>query len=141
MSIKITPAEFTEKHARRLKGAIEDIRTGIERVDKAPSEIAITKQAKMKQHLVESIDNGRWANGLRKVDLASWKASALDKGLGRIASGIDASAAKVTDFASQLLPAVASAQSKVAGMPDLTLEDSINRMTTYIREMSKFTKK
>lgn len=138
---KVTPQQFQEKHARRLKGSIEDIRNGIERVSTAPTAQAAAKAEKMKARLVESIDNGKWANNLRKVTLEDWKASMRDKGISRISGGIDGAAAKVQDFASQLLPAIDAAKAGISNMPDLTLEDSIARMTAFTRQMAKFRKK
>lgn len=138
---KLTPQEFTEKHARRLKASTEDIRRGIERVQTAPTALAAAKADKMKAKLVESIDSGRWANNTRKVSLESWKQSATNVGVGRIAQGIDNAAPKVQAFAEQLLPAIDSAKAAISSMPDLTLEDSINRMVTFTRKMGQFKKK
>jgi hypothetical protein len=138
---RLTPAEFQEKHARRLKGAVEDIRKGIERVTEAPGVKAAAKQAKMKMAINEAIDTGKWAERTKKVTVGEWKDKAINKGLGRIASGIDGASGKVTDFASQLLTVQDGIVNKVKAMPDMTLEDRINRMTTFIRDMSKFRKK
>jgi hypothetical protein len=141
MAIKMTPEEFQEKHARRLKGAIEDMRSGIEKVDVAPTKLAGDKEAKMKAKLLARIEDGTWKRRVQAVTLEDWKSKMIDKGLNRVSSGIDSAAAKVKDFASQLIPAVSSAQTKISGMPDLTLEDSINRMNTFVREMAKFRKR
>ena len=138
---KLTPAEFQEKHARRLKGALPDMRAGIARVTESPTKKAAAKVDKMRTHLLESIDDGTWARRLGAVTLEDWRTKMTDKGLARVSGGIDGAAAKVTDFASQLLPAIDAAQAKVKSMPDLTLEDSIARMTTMTREMAKFHKK
>ena len=138
---RLTPDEFVDKHARRLKAASEDMRRGIDKVTEAPTVKAANKQEKMKTHLVQAIDDGTWASRLKKVSLEDWKSKMKDKGVGRVASGIDAAKPKVLDFANQLLPAVDAAQSKIKDMPDLTLEDSINRMNSFIREMAKFKKK
>lgn len=137
----LTPQQFQEKHARRLKGAVEDMRNGILNVTVSPTQAAASKQAKMLARLTESVNNGKWANGLKKVTLEDWKTKTIDKGLGRVAGGIDAASDKVIDFAGQLLPAITSAQGKISSMPDMTLEDSINRMNTFVREMAKFRKK
>jgi len=37
-----------------------------------------------------------------------------------------------------LLPHIDSVRAGVEKMPDLTLEDSINRMSTFVRGMAKF---
>ena len=138
---KLTPAEFQEKHARRLKAAATDMRLGVERVTESPTAKAAAKIDKMRAHLIAKFDDGTIAARLKKVTLEEWKSKMLTKGVGRVAEGIDAASAKVVDFATQLLPAVDAARAKIKALPDLTLEDSINRMTTYIREMGKFRKK
>lgn len=137
---KLTPEEAALKQASRLKSSTEDIRRGIERVTSSPTLKAVAKQDKMKQKLVASIDNGAWAKGLKNVSLEDWKKAASEVGVNRIAAGIDAAQPKQTAFYAKLLPAVDAAKGKIAAMPDVTLDDSINRMTTYTREMAKFKK-
>jgi len=138
---KLTPAEFQEKHARRLKGAIDDMRKGIEGVNISPTGKAATKVDKMRANIIASIDSGKWAAGLNRVTLDEWKSKMIDKGLNRVASGIDGAAAKTTAFASALLPHIDRGVDTIKKMPDTTLEDNINRMTTFIRHMSKFSRK
>ena len=138
---KLSPAEFADKHAKRLKAASAEMRTGIERVTESPTAKAAAKQDKMRAKLLESIDNGTWAARLKGVTIEDWKSKMLNVGVGRVASGIDAAHDKVVAFATQLLPAVDAAKRKVEAMPDLTLEDNIARMSEYIREMGKFKKK
>jgi hypothetical protein len=138
---KLTPQEFREKHARNLKNSTMDIQAGVTRVTEAPGKKAAAKADKMKANLVRSIDDGTWAKRVGAVTLEDWKSKMIDKGIGRIASGIDAAGPKVEAFASQLLPAIDAAQAKVKGMPDMTLDDNINRMVTMTREMAKFKKR
>jgi ElaB/YqjD/DUF883 family membrane-anchored ribosome-binding protein len=135
---RLTPAEYQEKHARRLKGAIDDMRRGVENVMQSPTAKAAAKADKMRANIVASIDSGKWAAGLNRVTVEEWKSKMIEKGLNRVASGIDGAADKVTAFASELLPHIDKGVDQVKKMPDLTLEDSINRMTTFIRHMSKF---
>jgi len=135
---KLTPQEFQEKHNRRLKGAIQDMQAGIERVTVSPTAAAASKQDKMLARLSAKVQDGTWAARLRAVSLESWKADTIEKGVPRVSGGIDRAADKVTAFASKLLPYQDSLASQVSKLPDVTLEDSINRMTTWIRGMSKF---
>lgn len=135
---KLNAKEAQEKHANRLKGAIEDIRSGISKVTVSPTALAASKQDKMKARLNAAIDSGKWAGGLKAVSLEEWKEKITTKGLPRIATGIDGAAAKVEKFYTQLLPHIDSGVSKIKGMPDLTLEDSINRMGTFVRHMAGF---
>lgn len=138
---KLTPQEFQEKHARRVKGAVDDMRKGVENVTEAPTMKAAAKQDKMRANLVAAIDSGKWANGLRRVSLEQWKSQMINKGIGRVAAGIDEAAPKVVAFAEELLPHIDKVQAEVRKMPDVSLEDNINRMVMFTRGMAKFKRK
>ncbi len=135
---KLTPIEFQEKHARRLKASVEDVRRGIDRVTENPCEKAAAKQDKMLTNLTAAVQSGKWAAGLKRVPLELWKSQARDVGVNRIAAGIDAAKDKVVAFAEELLPHIDREKAKIAAMPDVTLDDNINRMTTFIRGMANF---
>ena len=134
---KLTPAEFQEKHARRLKAAVEDVRKGIDRVTESPTEKAAAKQAKMLTNLTAAVNSGKWAAGLKRVSLEDWKKQTRDVGVNRIAAGIDAAKSKVIAFAEELLPHIDRGRDKIKAMPDVTLDDNINRMVSFTRHMSE----
>ena len=133
--------EFVDKHNRRLKQAVEDIRTGVEKVSVSPTQLAARKADKMLAKLTERVKDGTWAARLQKVSLEDWRRKMVEKGIPRIPGGIDAAADKVRDFASQLLPYIDSGLGKIRSMPDMTIEDAVNRAATWIRYMSAFKKK
>jgi len=135
---KVTPQEFAEKHARRLKGAISDMERGVDRTTVSPTLEAAKKKDKMRAEINRAIDEGKWEAGLRRVSLEEWKQKMKQKGLGRIAAGIDAAQDKVVAFATDLLAHQDRLKSEVEKMPDVSLEDNINRMTSWIRGMAKF---
>jgi len=135
---RLTAVEFQDKHARRLKASVEDIRRGIDRVTESPTEKAAAKQDKFLTNLQAAVAAGKWSAGLKRVSVDEWKKKARDVGVNRIATGIDAAKDKVVEFASQLLPFIDRQQAAIANMPDLTLDDNINRMTTFIRGMANF---
>jgi hypothetical protein len=135
---KLTAAEFQDKHARRLKAAVEDVRKGIDRVTESPTAKAASKQDKMLTNLTASVTSGKWAAGLKRVSLEDWKRNARDIGVNRIAAGIDGAKDKVVAFAEELLPHIDRQMEKIKTMPDVTLDDNINRMTTFIRGMATF---
>lgn len=135
---RLTATEFQEKHARRLKGAVEDMRRGIDKVTESPTEKAAAKQDKMLSNLTRAVQDGKWAAGLKRVSLDDWKKKARDLGVNRVAAGIDDAKNKVIAFAEELLPHIDRQKAKIAGMPDVTLDDNINRMNTFIRGMAEF---
>ncbi len=134
---KLTASEFQEKHARRLKAAVEDVRKGIDRVTESPTEKAAAKQDKMLTNLTASVNSGKWAAGLKRVSLDDWKRQTRDVGVNRIAAGIDAAKSKVIAFAEELLPHIDRGREKIKAMPDVTLDDNINRMVAFTRHMSE----
>ena len=135
---RLTPQEFQEKHARRLSGAVEDVKKGIARVTTNPCEQAAAKADKMLAGITAAVTEGRWAAGLRRISLEQWKDKATNIGAGRIATGIAGAKDKVIAFAEQLLPHIDAGIAKIKGMSDLSLEDNINRMVTFTRHMASF---
>jgi len=138
---KLTPAEFAEKHARRLKGSQEDIRKGVAKVSEAPTAKAAAKADKMLANITAAVTSGKWAERLKAVSLEEWQEKMTIKGIPRIAAGIDAARVKVENFYAQLAPFQDTLQRKIDAMPDMTIEDSIARATEWMRGMAKFTKK
>lgn len=134
----ISPSEFAKKWNRRLKGALPDIRSGVERVSESPMEKAAAAQDKMKARLIEAIDSGKWAMRLRSVSLDEWKKKLIEKGLPAISTGADLAIPRVEDFANQLLSFQKTAIAEIDRMPTLTLEDSIRKMEAWIRKMATF---
>lgn len=137
---KLTASEAQEKWARRLKGSIPDIEAGVDRVTEAPGKKAAAKADKMLAGITEAVRDGTWGRRVAAVTLEEWKGHMKNKGVGRIAAGVDGAAAKAEDFFAQLFAYQDSIKSELDRMPDLTLEDSISRMTKWVRDMAKFSK-
>lgn len=135
---RVTPEQFQEKHNRRLKAALEDVRLGVARVTVAPGSQAAARKDKMLARLTEAVNSGKWGRNVARVTLAQWQSLMTEKGIPRISGGIDAAADKVRGFAGQLLPFEDALMLTVSKMPDLTLEDSIARAQAWIRGMAKF---
>lgn len=136
--VRVSASEFAEKWNRRLSGAQQDIRRGVENVDESPTDAAADAQDKMRQNLLDAIDNGKWARGLARVSLSDWQDRVLDVGVGRIASGADAAQDDVQAFASELIDHQNAGLSEIEGMADITLQDNINRATAWLRHMAGF---
>jgi len=131
-------SQVAEKWNRNLKGSLVDVEAGVRAVTEAPTAKAAEKQDKMRAKIIASIDSGKWAAGLNRVSVEEWRAKTLAKGIARIPQGADEALPKMTQFMGELLPHIEAGQAKIAGMPDMTLEDSINRATAQIRHMATF---
>lgn len=141
MPVRVTPTEFADKHATNLKSSLQYMEAGVNRVTEAPGVAAAAAQAKMRANLLDAIDTGKWANRVQSVSLADWKAAMIGKGIPRVALGIDGARQKVIDFATELIAHENSLLGTIEGMPDVTLQDSINRAVTWINGMSTFTRR
>jgi ElaB/YqjD/DUF883 family membrane-anchored ribosome-binding protein len=141
MPPKLTAQEAQAKHARNLKAAVNDIAAGVNRVTVAPGVQAAAKAEKMRANLNAAIDSGKWQRRTASVPLADWQKAMTTKGVQRVGTGIDAAAGKTTEFFSQLFDYQTGLMSEVGKMPDMTLEDSVQRAGAWIRGMSKFQRK
>ena len=135
---KLTPEEFREKHNRRMKASLPDIQKGIERVTESPTAKAAAKKDKMLMGITEAVNSGKWERGLKRVTLEEWKEKTINKGLNRIAAGVDAAGPKVVAFAAKLNSFQDTLKGSVNKMPDTTQEDRINKAVAWMRGMSKF---
>ena len=133
--------KVAEKWSRRLKGAVEDIRTGVEETTKNPAEEAVKKKAKWVARMTSKEVQDKWERRLRRVTLEDWKNAMINKGLGRISAGVDEAQDDFEEFMGELLPHIEEGQKTIEKMPDVTLEDNIRRMETFVRHMAKFSRK
>lgn len=136
--VRVTDAQWAEKWGRRLKGATQDIRNGVERVTESPMELAAAKQDKMLANVTEAVRSGKWARGLRRRTLAEWKDRVLNIGVGRIPAGVDAAEGDVREFARDLIDHQNAGLGRIDAMPDVTVEDGIARAAAWIRHMAEF---
>ncbi len=94
------------------------------------------KAEKMKANLIASVDDGTWAKRLKAVPLSLWKENTTKKVTERLGGGVDAAKAKHEKFAGWLIGRQDEISASIKGMPDMTLEDNINRASTQMREMA-----
>lgn len=138
---RVTPEQYQEKHARRLKDAAKDIERGVGNVTEAPGKAAAAKADKMRANITEAIDSGKWGDRVASVPLNEWQDKMIKKGIPRISAGIDQAKEKQIEFAGQLLPYVDAGRKNIKAMPDLTIEDSKARAAAWIDHMAGFRRK
>lgn len=135
---RLTPTEAAEKMVRRVTAATEDINRGIDRVQISPMEQAADQQELMIQHLIEAVQSGKWAEGLRSVSLAEWKTLFKTKGVPRIAPGIRAAQPKIEAFFREFLPFQDQITAETRAMPKGSLDDRIARATHQMRRTADY---
>lgn len=138
---RVTPEEYQEKLARNLKASTTDMVRGVERVAQAPSAAAIAQKDVMVNNYNESVRDGKWEKNLSKVTKEDWQKSMKEKGIPRIAAGIDAAKAKTIESATVLLKNVDTVQAEVKRMPKGTMQNSADRMLHAMNRMHELSKK
>lgn len=135
--VKLSANEISDKWNRRTKASVSDIQAGIDRVSENPAQKAISKKEKMKANLVAAIDNGTWARRLGEVSLEDWKSKTRAKVAERLAGGVDGAMNKRGKFDAWLVSTLNGVLPDIEKMPDMTLEDSVNRVRKLMEHMSK----
>ena len=138
MAIRVNEQQFVDRWASGLKGSTQRIVEGVQNVQVSPTAKAAKSLDKAKAGYTAAIDSGKMARKLNAVSLESWKASTLAKAPQRISAGVDGAVPKMQEFARKLLPYLTQVQAKVQAMPNISLEDNIQRAVTQMREMAKF---
>ena len=133
-----TAQSVAEKYVRRTTGAVQDMISGVQAVTENPATKAIAKKDKLTQNWNASMNDGTWEKGMKRVTLQSWQNDMVTKGAPRVAAGVQAAAPKMEAFFAELLPYQEAAQLELSRMPDLTLEDAIQKQIAWTRKMAAF---
>jgi len=138
MAVKTNPDQAASLYVTGMTNATERIRIGVEAVTVSPCAKAAAQKTKMLQNLTAAVNSGKWERGLNAVSVEQWKAAFLSKGLNRIAEGATAARPKMVEFFTKLFAFQNNLLTRVQAMPSTTLDQSIARMTTWVREMATF---
>ncbi len=134
---RVTAEKYAERWKTGLTQNTARIREGIEAVTVSPTAAAANAVDRTLAKIIASFNDGTWANQLKKVTLEDWKASAINKGLTRIAAGVEAATPKQVAMATKLLGAVDATLAEVNKTPRGDLEANIQRSAAMIRGMNK----
>lgn len=132
---KVTPEEFAEEWANGLKNKTAKIRRGIERVRDAPGVKAAAKQDKLVQNFNAAVQSGKWRDNVSAVPVEEWRQKTLNKGLQRIAAGVDEAKPRMQQVGAQLLDHIDRGLGKLERMDDTTPEAREQRMIEFSRHM------
>lgn len=135
---KLTPQQVSAKWLNNARNASTAYQQGVQSVDQAPGAKAAEKRQKWLQNLQASAD--KWQNNVAAVSLQEWRQATIEKGTSRYVQGVESGAPKMQEFMNEFIPFVRNVQAEVNAMPDLTLQDGINRVVKNIQLMAQFKK-
>lgn len=132
----LTPDQIAEKWSRNLGNATQTITAGVNAVTVNPAERAAARQEAYLQGVQRAVADGKYARGLGRVTLSSWRSSMLDKGVQRIATGATQAKGKFATFMTEFMPHV---QRGVEQLPPRgTLEQNVQRAIQMINHNAEF---
>ena len=134
--VGLTPDKISGKWGRNLKHSVPDIITGLDGVTESPMAKAVEKKDKMLQNLTAAVQDGTWEKRLLSVSLEDWKKNTKEKVTTRMAGGVDAAMPKRKKFDSYLVSELNAVLPEIAGMRDMTLEDSKARVGKLMDHMA-----
>lgn len=123
-----------------LSGSTQKIKDGVMNVREAPGIAAARKKDKMRMNLLAAIDDGTWERAVSSVTLQQWQDRFLKVGVDRIAQGAAASESKMAMALDSVLAYQDNLREQIKSMPDLTPEQRIQRMVTFVRGMMEYRK-
>lgn len=138
MASNLTPQAVATKWAQALGGATAAIQAGVNAVTSSPTAAAAAAVSTWQQRVSSPAAAAKFSANLQKVSLDQWRQAMLNKGVNRISSGAQAAIPKFQAFMTQFLPFVQNVAAGVRQMPNVTLEDRINRMVAQIRGTAAF---
>jgi hypothetical protein len=111
---------------------------GVQNTDKDIVALAIGAIPRMRANIIAAIDNGRVANGLRKVGTQGIKDAVALKGKVAFVNGIDGAESKFLASFAPLLTYIDGVKRQVAAMPNLTDQDRDARMLKNVQLMRQY---
>ena len=137
VKVRMSPTDISDKWGKNQKASVPFIIKGLDNVTEDPGIKAVEKQDKMLANLTESITNGTWAKRRLKVGLSEWREKTKKKVTERMSGGVDGAMPKRKEFDSWLVTQLNAVLPEIAGMPDMTLEDSVARVRRLMEHMSE----
>lgn len=134
--VRMSPTDISEKWGKNQKASIPFIIKGLDGVTEDPGQKAVDQQDKMLAKLTESVTNGTWAKRRLKVSLQDWREKTKKKVTERMAGGVDGAMPKRKEFDTWLVGQLNAVLPEIAGMADMTLEDSVARVRRLMEHMS-----
>jgi hypothetical protein len=128
-----------ERLANGIRNGATRYTAGVNAVTVSPTIKAADSRAKWVNAMADPRTADRWENGLRDTTLAQWKTATSTIGSQRYSQSADKAQANYQEFMTKFIPYLTQVQEQVRAMPDITVEDRINRAVTNMRLLSQYT--
>lgn len=135
--VTISADQYSNNWSGGMAGSISKIQDGISRVTESPMEKAAQNKDRYVAGVMAAANSGKWEAGLRNVDLNTWKTNTRNKVGERLQGGVTAAKGKMAKFGAYLIQTINAGLPAIDAMPKLTIQDSINRSSAWIKYMNE----
>jgi len=120
-----------------MQAAGQQITEGVNAVTVAPG----VQAAKQAQTWIAKLQASvpKWTKNVAAVSLSDWQQAMITRGIPNISAGVTAKQGNYAAFAAKFYPYLAQGQAQVRAMPNVTLQDGINRAVAMINYNAKYT--
>jgi hypothetical protein len=136
MPVRADAAQATTKWLQNIGSATERMKAGANAVTVAPGMKAAAAADKWLANVTRA--QNKFKTNVSRVSLESWKNSYIQVGIPRVSQGAQAKQQKYTDAMAAFLPYLAQGVAKIDAMPNVTIEDGINRAVAMIRHNAAY---
>ena len=136
----LSPAAAAAKWSRNTQAATKSMQDGVNAVTQSPTEKAAQAVDRQVQGVIRAQQEGRTQAALRAVSLDSWKQSMINKGIPRVAQGVQASVSKMEKFNAAFYPHLQTGLQMLESMPRGGLSENINRAVAMMNHNASFRK-
>lgn len=133
-----TAAEVFAKWQKNTSSAADDYVDGVQKTDKDIVQLAINAIPRMRTNVIDAIDSGRVANGLRKIGTDGIKLAVATKGKVAFTNGVAGAQTKFEGSFTPLLQYIDGVKRKIAAMPNITDADRDARMLENVKQMRQY---
>lgn len=137
--VRVAPSDGANAWQAGFGAAGAKYQRGVQNVTAAPNAKAAAALPRWIASVTSKSVQDKFVARNQAVTLESWKSAAVEFGVPNLSRGAQKGQPKYQAFASKFYPYLNGVLSKVASMPNVTLQDRIARATTLMQENAKFT--
>ena len=133
-----TPQEAAKRLGDGIRNGGSKYTSGVNAVQTNPASQAIAKRNKWVAAMQNPETHNKWEAGLSRVTLADWKNAAGTVGAQRYSQSADKAQSNYQDFAADFFPFLNNVQQQINNMPDVTLEERIQKAVANMRAIAQY---
>lgn len=121
-----------------MRASVTKIQNRVDKVTTSPGVSAAAKKTKWVAKMSDPATHDKWERNSRALDLSAWKTITKSKVASNLSTGVTAAEPKLNTRYADMFPYMQSLEDRIAGMPDVTLEDSKARVAAWIDGMAAY---